>query len=74
MRPGLDPTPDDPHTHERPLVQPQRPGQPSDLINNDPIPSGCNHHNTGTTNTPIDTGYVTTCNFCQTVLLVHEAD
>ena len=51
---------------------PKPPGKPSDLINNDPVPSGCNHRGTGTTDTLIDTGYVTTCNFCGTVLLVHE--
>jgi hypothetical protein len=53
---------------------PQPPGRPADLINNDPVPSGCNHRNTGTTKTPIDNGYVETCNFCATVLLVNEHD
>ncbi|HWO58868.1 MAG TPA: hypothetical protein VNO31_02340 [Umezawaea sp.] len=51
---------------------PQPPGDPSDLINNDPVPSGCNHRGTGTTTTPIDNGEVTTCNFCGTHLVVRQ--
>jgi len=53
---------------------PKPPGTPSDLINSDPVPSGCDHRGQGTTRTPIDTGYVDTCNFCGTPLLVFERD
>ena len=53
---------------------PKPPGKPSDLINNDPVPSGCNHRNTTHTVTPIDNGEVTTCGFCGTVLVVSEWD
>ena len=60
-----------PNTDERRTV-PQPPGDPSDLINNDPVPSGCNHRGTGTTTTPIDNGEVTTCNFCGTHLVVRQ--
>lgn len=53
---------------------PKPPGKPSDLINNDPVPSGCNHRGCGTNRTTTDTGYVDICNFCDTVLLVYETD
>ena len=51
---------------------PKPPGKASDLINNDPVPSGCNHRNTTKTVTPIDGGEVTTCDFCGTHLMVRE--
>jgi hypothetical protein len=50
---------------------PKPPGDPSDLINNDPVPSGCNHRNTGTTTVELDGGSVDICNFCQTPLCVN---
>jgi hypothetical protein len=51
--------------------QPQPPGTASDLINNDPHPSGCTHR-VGTTKVPIDTGTVSLCNGCSTAMVVHE--
>jgi hypothetical protein len=42
------------------------------LINNDPVPSGCDHKGCGTTDIEIDGGTVTTCDFYGTVLVVTE--
>jgi hypothetical protein len=47
-------------------------GRPSDLINSNPVPSGCNHRNTTHTVTSIDGGEVDTCDFCGTVCCVTE--
>lgn len=44
----------------------------NNLINNDPVPSGCNHKGCGTTDHEIDGGTVTTCDFCGTVAVVSE--
>jgi S-DNA-T family DNA segregation ATPase FtsK/SpoIIIE len=44
----------------------------NNLINNDPVPSGCNHKGTTATVHEIDGGTVTTCDSCQTVLVVSE--
>ena len=42
------------------------------LINNNPVPSGCDHKNCGTYNVPVDGGSVDFCNFCHTAVVVHE--